>query len=340
MTPSLDTLIRPLENAALPLEGKTLFLGAEWHDFLSSFNSLDIWQPWYPLAAPLLAKGYEPLDGPPPSNTYDLAMVQLPKQTDEAKFWLASALFGLKQGAWILCCAPNDANGNRIEKWLEEAGVQEIHSLSKNKCRAVWGRRPPKLPDIVQYWGVHGGKQNVQNGDGLQFVSQPGLFGWDKIDVGSYLLSTYIPKDLAGVGADFGCGYGYLAAEILQKCDGLKHLYLADADNRALSCAQKNIENVRGDKTITMVWCDLVYPAPVPPLDFIVMNPPFHTGKETQASLGQAFITTAERHLKKGGKLYMVANAHLPYEAHLKEKFSRTEQIAQEEGFKIILAVK
>ena len=70
------------------------------------------------------------------------------------------------------------------------------------------------------------------------------------------------------------------------------------------------------------------------------MNPPFHTGKETTSSLGQAFIDKAAKILKPGGDLYLVANNHLPYEFQLKHLFSSFELVKQENGFKVIHATK
>ena len=75
-------------------------------------------------------------------------------------------------------------------------------------------------------------------------------------------------------------------------------------------------------------------------LDFIVMNPPFHEGKKTNVEIGKAFISNAFEELKSGGILYMVANAHLPYEAVLSEKFSTIEKKFEGQGFKIFAAVK
>ena len=78
----------------------------------------------------------------------------------------------------------------------------------------------------------------------------------------------------------------------------------------------------------------------LPVLDFVIMNPPFHTGKKNDIGLGLNFIQNAAHHLRKGGVLMMVANVHLPYENHLKSLFSNFDIIAQKSGFKIIRAVK
>ncbi len=332
MTPSLQTLFLPLEDGAVKPDGPALFLGAAHHPYLKNLKA-DCWQPWKPLAESLP----DVLPAIPKDSKYALVLIDLPKQVDEAKHWIACGLRALKPGGTLVIAAANDANGNRLVKWLGEAGIA-CESESKNKCRVVWAQRPKKLPDIIEEWGLGGAKQSLQSEEGIEFISQPGLFGWDKIDVGSHLLAEILPENIKGNGADFGCGYGYLSLRILEQCKNITALHLIDADSRALDCARDNLED---KKNVAYVWADLSKPSPdLPKFDFIVMNPPFHTGKITQGTLGQAFISTAAHHLKKGGTLWMVANAHLPYEVVLQENFTRVKMTLQKDGFKIFEAVK
>ena len=336
MSASLDTLFLPLENGDVPADGSALFIGAAFHPCLSILKP-DLWQPFKPLADGL--GGHIRLDDLSEGGAYTLTLVNIPKQVEEAKFWIAAALSSLAPDGWLVMAAANDANGSRLEKWTEELGLP-YESVSKNKARAVWARRPAKLPALLSQWRIQGEIQKVQIRDGIKIFSQPGLFGWDKIDVGSRLLADVLPRDLKGAGADFGAGTGYLSRVILENNTGIKSLCLAEADSRALICAKKNLENVRSDCALEYVWADLSKPAALPTLDFVVMNPPFHTGKKTEASLGQAFIETAAHHLKKGGRLYMVANAHLPYEQILRTEFAHMKMLAEEQGFKIFEAIK
>lgn len=336
MSASLDTLFLPLQSGAITLSGRTLFIGAEFHPSLAALKP-DVWQPFKPLTNGL--SGFNRLEDLPTETSYDTVLVNIPKQVDEAKFWIVSALYALKPDGFMVLAAANDANGSRLEKWLKELGMSYT-SESKNKARVVWAKRPAVLPPPATQWQKNGQMQWVQIGDGNRIMSQPGLFGWDKIDVGSALLAHYLPADLKGTGADFGAGTGYLSARVLERCPQISSLYLAEADSRALQCAKINLENVRGSRTLEYIWADLTKPAALPMLDFVVMNPPFHTGKKTEASLGQSFIETAAHHLKKGGRLYVVANVHLPYEEILKTRFSHAKLLAAKDGFKIFEAVK
>jgi len=161
------------------------------------------------------------------------------------------------------------------------------------------------------------------------------VFSWDRIDRGSKLLTENLPR-LSGEGADFGAGIGYLSHHILQNAPSITKLHVLEADARALACARENL----GDFAI-FGWEDLTKPvASLGKLDFIVMNPPFHEGKKTQIPLGRDFVRTAAHHLKKGGKLWMVANAHLPYEDLVRAEFTDVHFTLQKDGFKLIGATR
>ena len=74
--------------------------------------------------------------------------------------------------------------------------------------------------------------------------------------------------------------------------------------------------------------------------DFIVSNPPFHQGRADQPEIGCAFIVAAAAALRPAGCLWLVANRHLPYEQVLRENFRKVRTVAEEQGFKVIEAIK
>lgn len=331
MQPSLETLFLPLERGDVSPQGRALFLGAAPHPYLKKLDA-DLWQPFKPLAE---GASYEI-----PDRKYALTLVHLPKQVEEAKYWLALALERLEEGGTILAAAANDAGGSRIEDWFKELGIAPM-SYSKNKARAVWGKKPA-LSVTAEQWKRGGAVRAVDIGDGLTFQTQPGLFSWDRIDPASRLLATHLPPALSGKVADFGCGTGYLSYRALENFPKISALTLIEADARALVCAKINLENVRTGREVTAFWHDATKPLPDRALlfDHIVMNPPFHTGKKTDIALGVAFLATAAAHLKKNGALSLVANVHLPYEAALETHFKNVKQVALENGFKILRAIK
>jgi len=60
----------------------------------------------------------------------------------------------------------------------------------------------------------------------------------------------------------------------------------------------------------------------------------------TRPDIGQRFIAVAAQALRPGGRLYVVANRHLPYEHTLNDSFGAVRVVAERDGFKLVEAVK
>lgn len=254
------------------------------------------------------------------------------KQREETFGLIAQTWVNAEVNTHIIITQPNDKGGKSLEKNLK-AHFPEATSESRDKSRIITLIKTEDTPAIIAEWLQHTELRLI---DETGFYSMPGLFGWNRIDVGSAMLIDCLP-DLKGTGADFGCGYGYLARHILTANPKIQKLYCLDYDNRAVAACRKNITDDRAE----CLQADCTRPVPdLVPLDFIVMNPPFHDSASEDHGIGQNFIITAAKHLKSGGKLYMVANRHLPYEKILAAHFKKFEIIQDTKGFKIIMAMK
>jgi 16S rRNA (guanine1207-N2)-methyltransferase len=114
--------------------------------------------------------------------------------------------------------------------------------------------------------------------------------------------------------------------------DSISDLHLVEADHVALECARRNVADPRA----RFHWEDATRWAPDAPLDSVIMNPPFHTGRAGDPELGRSFIRAAAHMLKPRGNLYLVANLHLPYEAELAAHFIEVKELAGNNRFKIL----
>jgi 16S rRNA (guanine1207-N2)-methyltransferase len=149
-----------------------------------------------------------------------------------------------------------------------------------------------------------------------------------------------LPDTLAGHGADLGCGYGYLASEVLARCRAVTALDLYEAEARALELARGNLQPFAGKVALDFHWHDVTAGLPRR-YDFIVSNPPFHAqGRADRPDIGRRFIAAAADALNPGGQLWLVANRHLPYEAVLDARFGNVRTVAQRDGFKVVNAIK
>ncbi|MEM9320700.1 MAG: methyltransferase, partial [Pseudomonadota bacterium] len=134
-----------------------------------------------------------------------------------------------------------------------------------------------------------------------------------------------------------GAGYGWLAAELLQTNPAMTELGLYEADFASLSAARANVTDPRA----AFHWADATaLPAPETRVDHVVTNPPFHDGRMADPSLGQAFIAAAARLLAPKGRLTLVANRQLPYEAVLDAQFIEVDAPQVSGGYKILTAAR
>ena len=112
---------------------------------------------------------------------------------------------------------------------------------------------------------------------------------------------------------------------------------LFEADWAALEAARSNLNDPR---PIRFFWRDLAHEAVDARYDLVVMNPPFHRARAAEPELGQEMIRAAGTVLKAGGRLFLVANRGLPYETALSRHFSRIEELARDQTFKVIAATR
>lgn len=260
---------------------------------------------------------------------YEQGLVLLTKHKEENFANIARGWALLTEGGTLVSAGANEDGAASLERKVGKAfGL--AGTLSKFHSRAFWFVKTDRSPP--DYWRGFTRLQPV--GDG-SWLSQPGIFSWDRIDDGSALLARQLPE-LSGRVADFGCGWGYLARCVLALSPGLQHIDLIDAEHRALEAARANI----GDRRASFHWLDLTSEPAPSAYDAIVCNPPFHIGRASTPALGQGLIEAGARALNPGGRLYMVANRGLPYEAVLKAHFTSFETLADNNKFRVTQAIR
>jgi len=273
------------------------------------------------------------LDGATPrlkNGAWALGLVLMTKHKEENFANLARGWALLESGGTLACAGANDDGAASLERHVAKAfGLGG--TLSKFHSRVFWFTRSDKEPPA--YWRGLVGLQPVADGS---WLSTPGIFSWNRIDDGSALLARHLPGDLSGHLADFGCGWGYLAREMLARAPGIECIDLIDAEHLALDAARANIKDPRA----AFHWLDLATEAVPATYDAIVCNPPFHTARASTPALGQKVIEAASRALKPGGRFYMVANRGLPYEPLLKQHFASFETLVDNNKFKVTHAVR
>ncbi|MBP1475590.1 class I SAM-dependent methyltransferase [Frateuria sp. MAH-13] len=338
----LDALFLPIISGELrvPYDGRVLFLRARDGAPLRTFVRPG-WlceQTFKPFADELRRAGVA-LGEPAQDDHFALVLVLPPRQRDEARALFARAACSLQPGGVMLTAVPNGEGAKSAEADAVRL-FGAVRSLSKHKCRVFWASAGEGLDStLLAEWEALDAPRRIAGG----YLSRPGLFAWDRIDTASALLAAHLPHDLHGRVADLGAGYGYLAVQVIARCPGVTAVDMYEAERRALEPARINLAEavaVSGREVdVGAHWHDVTTGLPHR-YDAIVSNPPFHQGRADLPELGRAFIDAAADALLPRGRLWLVANRHLPYEATLAARFAQVRTVATQDGFKVIEAVR
>lgn len=309
---------------AVPAEGRIAVFHPRLDHDLSALPKaqLQLIQPLRPDHDHFAAQGYDCAPALEAGARFSAAVVFLPRAKALARMLVAQAA-AATDGPVLIDGAKTDGIDSLL-KALRQRGTPS-DPISKAHGKVFWIDGGTDLSDWLP--------EATRQVDG--FVTAPGVFSADGIDPASRLLAAALPQKLGRCVVDLGAGWGYLSAQLLSR-DSVEELHLVEADHQALTCARENVTDARAQ----FHWADArSWPAPGT-VNTVVMNPPFHTGRAAEPSLGQAFITAAGTMLAASGSLWMVANRHLPYEAALAERFAQVREEGGDNRFKILSAAK
>ena len=250
------------------------------------------------------------------------ALVCLPRAKAAAHAMLAEATLALSPGAVLAIDGQKTDGIEAVLKDCRALGLALGEALAKAHGRIATCPADARLLG----WAA---EDRVVAG----FMTRPGVFSADGPDPGSVLLAETLPRDLPARVGDLGAGWGYLSRAILER-PGVQHLDVVEAERVALDCAARNL----GDPRVALHWADARDFRPARPWGAVVMNPPFHTGRDADPALGLAFVRAAHKGLAPDGVLWMVANRHLPYEPVLRDLFRMVEEKAGNGAYRVMRA--
>jgi 16S rRNA (guanine1207-N2)-methyltransferase len=277
------------------------------HDFKPAY---DVWN----------SRGFNAVQGV--QGRYAVVIVCLPRAKAEARAMIAQAC-DVSDGLVIIDGQKTDGSDGMLRQIRSRVSVSGPVSKAHGKLFWIENAAADQFAD----WAA--GPSQTDGG----FWTAPGVFSADDVDLASALLVDALPEKIKGEVADLGAGWGFLSAHILTR-EGVTGVHLVEAGHMALECARRNVTDDRA----VFHWADATTWAPTTRIDAIVMNPPFHNGRAAEPQIGQAFVAAAARVLSAQGRLWMVANRHLPYEAELKKCFATVEEIGGDARFKLFHA--
>jgi 16S rRNA (guanine1207-N2)-methyltransferase len=173
---------------------------------------------------------------------------------------------------------------------------------------------------------------------GLTLTAAPGVFAAGKLDKGSELLLEVLTHEGLLTGAaltgqralDVGCGYGVLALKLALSGAAVTAL---DDDVLAVKSTAANAAHYGLD--VRCLHADVGSSLRDERFDMVVMNPPFHVGKQVRLDVPEAFLATARERLEPSGTLYLVANAALDYESLL-NAWGTCHTLRVDKGYKVL----
>ena len=277
------------------------------HDFKPSY---DTWS----------AKGFDVARAT--RDRYAAAIVCLPRAKAEARALVAEAC-AVSDGVVVIDGQKTDGIDSLFREMRGRVTVQG--PIAKAHGKLFWV--DAWAADCFADWQA--GPAQTEGG----FWTAPGVFSADGVDLASAMLVDALPDKLGHEVADLGAGWGFLSAHVLTRED-VQTLHVVEASHIAVECARHNVTDPRAK----FHWDDATTWEPPHRMDTVVMNPPFHNGRAAEPQIGQAFVAAAARVLSGNGKLWMVSNRHLPYEAELNKQFAQVEEIGGDSRFKLLRA--
>ncbi len=182
----------------------------------------------------------------------------------------------------------------------------------------------------------------ILNGVETALVSKPGVFAWDRVDAGTAALVGAMEIDVRDRVLDLGCGTG-LAGLAAARRASEGQVVLVDADARAVESARRMLEanTIANGETLLSDCGSAVLDRQFGHgrFDRLITNPPFHQGVGVNYEVARQFVRDAVRVLRRGGRLFLVANRFLRYSDLIRETFGNVATAYADNHYHVLTAV-
>lgn len=265
---------------------------------------------------------------PEPIGQFDIALLYIPKAKQEADYWINRLLPYIDKQGEIVIVGENRGGINAAIKLLAKYQLTGHKIDAARRCSLIYAERKENEVRFESSQWINRFDITPPQGK-LTICSMPGVFNHGKLDQGTSFLLEHLPT-LTGKGLDFGCGAGIIASAIA--IQNQAQMTALDVSALATYCTEQTFltNHVDGE-----VICSDGLSAMNDTFDFIVSNPPFHLGVQTQYETTRRFIATARNKLTSKGQLWLVANSFLPYQSLLEEQFTKCQVIADNRKFRV-----
>lgn len=268
-----------------------------------------------------------------------IVALRLPRSLDQLDQW--SALIAAYAAPDVQVFA-----GGRIKHMtlgmndvMKQYFEKVVASLAVQKSRVLRARGPiaeAGLADLA-FWP----KSKRYDMIDMTIAAHGGVFAGINLDIGTRELLNVLDQTPAGASTiiDFGCGTGVLAVAIA-RLRPKATVIASDQSAAAVASAAETMRVNDLNDRISVVRDDALASQADGSADLIVFNPPFHSGAAVHSDTSMRLFEDAARVLKKGGELWVVANRHLGYQAHLTRIVGPTREVARTPKFTVTASTK
>ncbi len=260
----------------------------------------------------------------PIPHVVQTAVIKIPKSLDLFRLQLHQLHPHIRAKSTVICSFMTRNFSSNMLAIAEEfyADVQQTQAWKKSRLLILKKKTAVKKAPILN---------SLKWKEDILLQQYFGVFSAENIDYASQFLMDHIKlEDTDKRILDLGSGNGILAVAMrAQKkdCD----IHLLDDSFLAVESSRLNLT----DKKTHFHFNDSLDEFADNSFDLIVSNPPFHFEYENNIEVALSLFKQAERCLKNGGRLQVVANQHLNYKTHLRKLFKKVIDIAQNEKYVI-----
>jgi 16S rRNA (guanine1207-N2)-methyltransferase len=140
---------------------------------------------------------------------------------------------------------------------------------------------------------------------------------------------------------DLGCGTGLAGLAAARRAvDG--EVVLVDTDVRAVESARRTLAAngiANGEALLSDCGSAVLPRDPGQRFDVVITNPPFHQGVGVDYEVACQFVRDAARVLRRGGRLFLVANRFLRYGDLIQETFGDLATAYADNRYHVLTAV-
>lgn len=263
----------------------------------------------------------------------DMLLLYWPKAKAEAEYLLAMLMDKLGENTEICVVGENRSGVKSIEKMFAQYGIIKKYD-SARRCSFYWGQtntqaKPFELSQWYKTYPLTVGETT------LTIKSLPGVFSHGEFDKGSELLLETLPK-LSGRVLDFGCGAGVIGCVMAARNPQID-IEMCDISALAVASSQATLEanGLKGKVYASDIYSDISGK-----YQYLISNPPFHSGLDTNYNAAETLLSQAPKYLNHAGQMIIVANNFLKYQPIIEQAFGECQTLAKNTKFSIYSATK